>query len=155
MDGHAVIGGADTLGEAARLTWGLLLLSGCCLHSIGSFLRGGGFDIVVVGYHLFLWGVCSLVLAQSKAGDFGLILFFPLSPPPRSCVLPCLTLDTFSRSLPLASRPGVFHAKVAVTWYLAGCGIQFYAALCFSRLQILSHKYLIKSRFCVIIQVTI
>ena len=55
MDGYAVIGGADTLGEAARLTWGLLLWSGCCLHSIGSFLRGGGFDIVVVGYHLFLW----------------------------------------------------------------------------------------------------
>lgn len=59
MDGHAVIGRADTLCETALFTWHLLLLSGRgCLHSIGSFLFGCCSDIVVVGYHLFLWGIC-------------------------------------------------------------------------------------------------
>lgn len=66
MDGHTVVGGADTLGKAARPTRGLLPLSGSsCLHGIGSFLSGGRFDVVVAGYHL----LCFFVFLQSR--DFG------------------------------------------------------------------------------------
>ena len=154
MDGHAVVGGADTLGEAARLAWGLLLWNGGCLHYIGSFLLGGGFDMVVVGYHLFLWGVCPVDFEKPMPGALALICFPAFVP--VTFLRPAL-LDirrVFSVAAP-ASRPGVFHAKVAVPRYLTGCGIQFYAVLYFSRLQILSHKRLIKSRFCAIIQVTV
>lgn len=72
MDGHKVVGRADTFCETGLFAWYLLLLSGggcLCLHGIGSFLRGGGFDIVVVGYHL-LWFLCS-----SKAGTLDNIVF--------------------------------------------------------------------------------
>lgn len=156
MDRHTVISRADTLCEAALFTWYLLLFRGwCCLHGIDSFLLGGCSDMVVVGYHLFLWGVCPSDFCSLQSRGFRLILFFPLSSQSRSCVLPCLTLGAFSRSLSFASRPGVFHAKVAVSRYLTGCGIQFCAAMCFSCLSKLSHISLTIQAFSGTIQVTV
>jgi hypothetical protein len=104
MDGHTVVGGADPLREYAAFTrWLCLGLDRIRIDTIH----------VIGNNHPFCGAYAPCGLLKAIAGGFGFDLFFPLSFRPRSCVLPCLALGAFSRLLPLASRPGVFHAKVA------------------------------------------
>ena len=95
------------------------------MRFVNTLLSAGGFASDGIGWDGLIQFMLSVIITLSAgrvarcglwkviAGGYGFGVLFPLSSRPRSCVLPCVTLDTFSRLPPLASRPGVFHAKVA------------------------------------------